>query len=273
MTFGFSPCPNDTFMFAAIVNQYIDLRGYTFDFHIEDVAALNQKAAEQQYDITKISYNAFMQQTSGYQLMNSGSALGYNCGPLLISAKAELHKDITECTVAIPGQNTTANLLLSIAYPELKQKKEMLFSEVEEAVVNGDTDLGLIIHENRFTYQEKGLHKVRDLGEYWESEMNAPIPLGGIAIKRSIDQKTKEDIQDLLRESIQYAFDHPEKVMPYVARYAQEMDEEVMKAHIALYVNQNSLMLDQKGMNGIDQLKNSVVEINSNISIKEPIFV
>lgn len=273
MTFAFSPCPNDTFMFAAIVNKYIDTRGYTFDFVIEDVAALNQAAENGTYDISKISYNAFMQVTAEYQLLHAGSALGHNCGPLLITADPNLKAPSPAHTVAIPGAKTTANLLLSIAYPELQHKEEMIFSDVEDALSNGKCDLGLIIHENRFTYQDKGLYKVQDLGEYWEREMQAPIPLGGIAIKRGLDHKLQNNIDEILKESIQFAFAHPEKVMPYVQQYAQEMDPKVMKSHIDLYVNENSIALSEAAYRGIEQLKEAVKRQNPDLSLSEPIFI
>ena len=273
LSFAFSPCPNDTFMFEAIVNQRIDLKGYQFDIYLEDVAHLNKSASKEIHDISKISYNAYSLVSNEYQLLKSGSALGHNCGPLLISREEIQLSQIKNCSVAIPGANTTANLLLSLAFPELKDKREYIFSDVENALINGEVDLGLIIHENRFTYLEKGLIKIQDLGQYWESTTNCPIPLGGIAIKRSLPQDVKEDIECILKESIQYAFNHRDIVQPYISSLAQEMDEKVMRAHIDLYVNQQSITLDQPAKRGIERLIEEVKRLFPNRNIQNPIFV
>lgn len=272
-SFAFSPCPNDTFMFEAIVNKRIDLKGYEFDIHLDDVAQLNYLSTKSRFDISKISYNAFSLISKEYQLLKSGSALGNNCGPLLIAKKEFSTLDLHSATVAIPGENTTANLLLSLAFPEITNKKEYIFSEVENAVENGETDLGLIIHENRFTYQDRGLIKIRDLGEFWEKATQCPIPLGGIAVRRSFSQKVKEDIEDILRRSIQYAFANKMIVQPYVSRFAQEMDEKVMQSHIDLYVNQQSISIDSTAKRGINRLINEIRTLYPERSIIKPIFI
>lgn len=272
-SFAFSPCPNDTFMFEAIVNKRIDLRGYEFDIHLDDVAQLNQQAANSQYDISKISYNAYSLVSNQYQLLKSGSALGHNCGPLLIAKKDIPKEDLKNCSVAIPGANTTANLLLSLAFPELINKKEYIFSEVEDALVRGDVDLGLIIHENRFTYQERGLVKIQDLGEYWENTTHCPIPLGGIAIRRSLPQEVKNDVEAILKESIQFAFDNREIVQPYISSHAQEMDEKVMQSHIDLYVNEQSITLDTSARKGIERLISEIKALYPERNIENSIFV
>lgn len=272
-SFAFSPCPNDTFMFEAIVNRRIDLKGYQFDIHLDDVANLNKSAVRESHDISKISYNAYSLVSNTYQLLKSGSALGHNCGPLLISREEIPLSEIKNCSVAIPGANTTANLLLSLAFPELKDKREYLFSEVEDVLLSGEVDLGLIIHENRFTYLEKGLVKIQDLGQYWESTTQCPIPLGGIAIKRSLPQHVKEDIEDILKSSIQYAFNNREIVQPYVSSYAQEMDEKVMQSHIDLYVNEQSILLDRPAKKGIERLIDEIEGLFPERNIQNPIFV
>ncbi len=272
-SFAFSPCPNDTFMFEAIVNNRIDLRGYDFDIHLDDVAQLNQSAAQSQFDISKISYNAYSLVSNQYQLLKSGSALGHNCGPMLIARNEIRKEDFQSCSVAIPGINTTANLLLSLAFPELTIKKEYVFSEVEDALMRGDVDLGLIIHENRFTYEERGLIKIQDLGEYWESTTKCPIPLGGIAIKRSIPQNIKEDMEAILRESIQFAFANKAIVQPYVSSHAQEMDIKVMQSHIDLYVNQQSIDLDVSAKQGIERLIQEIQSLYPSRNIKQPLFI
>lgn len=251
---GYSPCPNDCFIFDALVHQKIDTGKYTFEPVLEDVETLNQWAVEGKLPITKLSYHAFAYVLDKYALLKSGSALGFNCGPLLISKK-QITDPLTEIkSIAIPGKLTTANFLLSIAYPSLQTKKVMLFSDIEEAVLKGEVDAGLIIHENRFTYEQKGLKKVRDLGEFWDSLIHAPIPLGGIVAKRDLNQETRQDIEDLIRKSVEYAFANPESSMPYVRAHAQEMSEEVMKKHIQLYVNDFSVDLGEVGVNAVKLL-------------------
>ena len=248
---GYSPCPNDCFIFDALVHQKIDTGKYTFEPVLEDVETLNQWAMQGKLPITKLSYHAFYYLQNTYQLLNSGSALGFNCGPLLISKKhiTDPEKEIN--SIAIPGKLTTANFLLSIAYPTLQNKKVMLFSDIEDAVLKGEVDAGLIIHENRFTYEQKGLKKVRDLGEFWDSLIHAPIPLGGIVARRDMSQDTRNEIGNLIRKSVEYAFANPESSMPYVRAHAQEMSEEVMKKHIQLYVNDFSRDLGELGINAV----------------------
>ncbi len=257
---GFSSCPNDTFMFEALVNKRIDSEGLQFDIHIADIKDLNQSAFKASLDITKISFFAFAQLTDTYQLLHAGSALGNNCGPLLIAKSHLDQSDILNGRIAIPGKNTTANLLFSLAYPEATQKEEMLFSEIEDAVLQEKVDVGLIIHENRFTYQDKGLIRIIDLGEYWETTAQSPIPLGGIVVKKELEDTIKKKINRVLKKSIQFAFEHPDIVLPYVRQYAQEMDEDVMKQHIKLYVNQFSIDLGEKGRTAIHKLFRTALE-------------
>src|SRR6185369_4542712 len=196
LTLGFSPCPNDTFIFDALVNKKIDAEGLKFEVVLEDVETLNRWALEGKLDITKLSFPAFFQSLDKYVLLNSGSALGKGVGPLLISkSKIKSQKSkIEDSEIALPGENTTANFLFSFAYPEARKKKFMLFSKIEASVLNSDSELGVIIHENRFTYQQKGLHKVLDLGEHWEEKMDLPIPLGGIAVKKTIETSVAKKI-------------------------------------------------------------------------------
>ena len=254
LSLGFSPCPNDTFMFDALVNKKIELSNIDLKLIIADVAELNRLAFKGELDVTKISYHALGHVLPKYELLKTGSALGNNCGPLLIAKRVLSNEEIKNATVAIPGRFTTANFLLSLAFPQIKQKKEMLFSEIEQAVLNNEVDAGLIIHENRFTYQEKGLLKIIDLGEYWETQTKLPIPLGGIAIKRNLPQETKLAFQELLQKSIEMAFEQPQHTLPYVKKYAQEMNKQVMMQHIELYVNQYSVDLGEKGKNAIKML-------------------
>lgn len=254
LTLGFSPCPNDTFIFDALVNGRLDTKGLSFDVVLADVEELNRMAAEQKLDVTKISYNAFAHVHKEYQLLNAGSALGNNCGPLLISKRPLSNEELLSASVAIPGLRTTANFLMSYAFPDVQNKQEMLFSDIENAVLDGTVDAGVIIHENRFTYHQKGLIKVADLGEVWESTTGFPIPLGGIAIRRDIGDDVKTLFDELLAQSVQFAFENPTASKEYVRCYAQEMDEAVTQSHINLYVNKYSLDLGEKGRSAISKM-------------------
>ncbi len=256
LTLGFSPCPNDTFIFDALVNKKINTGEIEFDVVLEDVETLNQWALMGKLDITKLSFPAFFQSLNKYVLLNSGSALGKGVGPLLVS-KGNMQNsmfNVQYTSIAIPGLNTTANMLLGFAFPDAKNKIPMLFSEIEEAVLAGKTDLGVIIHENRFTYKQKGLYKVMDLGEYWEDKMKTPIPLGGIAIKRSVDKLISLKVNTLIKKSIEYAFSNYPVVSDYVKQYSQTMHEEVMRQHIDLYVNNYSVDLGNEGKKAISVL-------------------
>lgn len=246
---AFSPCPNDCFIFDALIHKRIDTKGYDFVPVLVDVETLNIAAFEKRYDVTKLSYHAFAYCIQDYAMLTSGSALGHNCGPLLISKREITQSEIAEgnLTIAIPGKYTTANFLFGLAFPDAKKKLEMTFSMIEEAVLSGGVDAGVIIHENRFTYAQRGLKKIIDLGEWWEKRTARAIPLGGIAIKRSFSHIDQVIINDLIRKSVKFAFDHPEASMPYVRAHAQEMDDAVMKQHIDLYVNQWSVDVGPKG--------------------------
>jgi 1,4-dihydroxy-6-naphthoate synthase len=256
LTIGFSPCPNDTFIFDALVNKKIDTGELEFLPVLEDVETLNQWAIQGRLDITKLSFPAFFQSLDKYILLNSGSALGKGVGPLLVSkddaGKGKL--EIREQEVALPGKNTTANLLFSFAFPEAMNKKFMIFSAIEDAVAKKETDLGVIIHESRFTYPQKGLHKLMDLGEYWEREMKVPIPLGGIGAKRSLGKEVSSRVDRLIRKSLEYAFSNYPFITDYVKQHSQTMSEDVMRQHIDLYVNDFSLDLGLAGRQAIEKL-------------------
>lgn len=254
LTLGFSPCPNDTFIFDALVNGKIDTEGLTFEPVLEDVETLNQWALEGKLDITKLSFPALFRSAAQYAILSSGSALGNGVGPLLISKTPVVPEAVQQQSIAIPGRNTTANFLLSFAFPQATNREPVLFSEIENKVLNGQKDLGLIIHENRFTYAQRGLHKVRDLGEYWEQQTGLPIPLGCIAIKRNNDTSLQQKVDRLIRQSLEYAFAHLPQLPPYVEAHAQEMDKAVMRQHIDLYVNQYSLDLGSAGRAAIEKL-------------------
>ncbi len=263
LSLGFSPCPNDTFIFDALIHQKIDTKGLSFDVQYQDVETLNQQAFAQQLDITKLSYHAFAYAAKDYELLDAGSALGFGVGPLLITKDAALAEELgalagkdlpghlEKLRIAIPGKFTTANFLLGLAYPQLKDKVELVFSDIEDAVLSGKVDAGLIIHENRFTYYERGLSKIQDLGEFWEGSTGFPIPLGGIVVRRTLPQEVKLQINQLIAESVRFAFANPKSSAAYVREHAQEMEEAVMYKHIELYVNQYSEKLGEQGRKAV----------------------
>jgi 1,4-dihydroxy-6-naphthoate synthase len=258
LTLGFSPCPNDTFIFDALIHHKIDTEGLEFEVFFDDVETLNQKAVNGDLDITKLSFHAFAHVAEKYALLDSGSALGFGVGPLLICKKEELLQpgalNNTNLKVAIPGKLTTANFLLGIAYPELTNKVLTVFSDIENAVLTGEVDMGLIIHENRFTYAERGLHKIVDLGSFWENLTGCAIPLGGIVINRNLDAEIQQKVNRILRKSVEFAFANPKSGLSFIREHAQEMEEAVMYKHIELYVNQYSLDLGVEGRKAIDIL-------------------
>ena len=251
---GCSPCPNDTFIFDAIANNKIDTKGIRFEFVLEDVETLNQWSDKGRLDITKLSFPSLFRQSSEYVLLNSGAALGMGVGPLLIARSMVSVPDIAHCTIAIPGAYTTANFLLSHAFPEATNRTPMLFSQIEDAVLQGRFDLGVIIHENRFTYREKGLIRICDLGEVWEKRRNLPVPLGCIAAKRTLGRETHRIVNQLIKESLQYAFAQYPDLPLFVLQHATEMDPTVMRQHIQLYVNDYTLDLGENGKEAISVL-------------------
>ena len=273
LTLGFSPCPNDTFIFDALVHHKIDTEGLEFEVYLGDVEDLNNKAFKSELDITKISYHAYGYLTDNYVLLDAGSALGKGCGPLLVKPSNGKKLELKNSIIAIPGKHTTANFLLSIAHPEASNKVELLFSDIEDAVIKGEVDAGLIIHENRFTYQDKGLEKIIDLGKYWEDKTGTLIPLGGIVIKRNISQETILKFNKILRKSIEYAFKNPESPLNYMTEHSQEMDEKVMMQHVELYVNKYSIDLGEEGKNAISQMFNLAQEKEIIPKIEKDIFI
>ena len=251
---AFSPCPNDTFIFDALVHKKIDLEGLDFDFIMEDVETLNHIALKGQADMIKVSYHAYLYLLQSYVLLQSGSALGKGNGPLLIAKKEIDHREIPFHTIAIPGEYTTAHLLFRLAFPEARLKRFMVFSSIEDSLINGIVDAGVIIHENRFTYREKGLVKLLDLGEFWESLTKSPIPLGGIVARKSLGYEIIGKLNRIMHRSVEYAMRNGTGAMPFVKANAQEMSEEVMMKHIALYVNDFTLSLGQEGKDAISKL-------------------
>jgi 1,4-dihydroxy-6-naphthoate synthase len=254
LTLGFSPCPNDTFMFYPLVHGLVDTAGLSFRERLEDVETLNGLALKGELDVSKVSYHALGHIRDDYALLRSGSALGRGCGPLLVAREkldpTELHTRV----IAVPGRYTTALLLLRLFDPRLVNFLVMPFNEVMDAVSSGIADAGLIIHESRFTYQGFGLHKLLDLGEWWEGETSLPIPLGGIVARRSLGTNTIAIIERALRDGVEYARNNPAAATNYIREHSQEMSAEVCAAHIGLYVNDFSANLGEEGERAIAEL-------------------
>lgn len=280
LTLGFSPCPNDTFIFDALIHGKINTEGLSFKVFFDDVETLNQKALRGELDITKLSFHALAYVATQYALLDAGSALGFGVGPLLICKKENLERINSQLATqnpqlktGIPGKYTTANFLLGVAYPQLTDKREMVFSAIEDALINNEIDLGLIIHENRFTYQAKGLHKVIDLGAYWEGHSGCAIPLGGIVVNRNLPLEIQQKVNRLVRKSVEFAFANPTSGIEFIRQHAQAMDEEVMYKHIELYVNQYSVDLGIDGRKAIDTLFEAAAKNNVIPKIEQSLYV
>jgi 1,4-dihydroxy-6-naphthoate synthase len=274
LTLGASPCPNDCFIIDAIVHRRVDLEGLEFDVRLDDVEALNRAAFAGQLDVTKLSYHAFAFCADRFVALNAGSALGRNCGPLLISKRQIDPEEVAGggLAIAIPGQYTTANFLLGFAFPAATNRTEMVFSDIEGAVLSGAADAGVIIHENRFTYGAKGLLKIIDLGEHWEQRTGFPIPLGGIVASRTLPAAVIARVDRVFRRSVEYAFANPEASLPFVREHAQEMSEDVMYQHIRLYVNVYSIDLGVDGQRAVTLLLQHVAEQATTPPLPEQLF-
>ena len=273
LSLGISTCPNDTFIFDAMVNGKIDTLNLDFECVLTDVEELNRNAFNAQVDITKISYHAYAYVSDDYILLNSGSALGFNNGPLLVAGNKTEPYQLKDKSIAIPGRLTTANLLMSVIYPWLTEKHEYLFSDIEDVVLRGEAAAGLLIHENRFTYLDKGLHKIADLGEEWERQTGMPIPLGGIAIKRELGNDIAIKVEKVLASSLDHAFKNPESSNEYVRKYAASMDLDVMKKHIKLYVNDFSRDLGPRGRDAVRILYEKAEAAKAIPAVRKDIFV
>jgi 1,4-dihydroxy-6-naphthoate synthase len=264
LSLGISPCPNDTYIFDAMLHGKIDTEGLEFMPRLEDVETLNQLAIEGALDITKVSYGVVFQLLGQYRILEAGGALGKGVGPLFVS-KNIVHDGEIDCSkirVALPGINTTAHLLFSLAYPQIKNKTFVPFHVIEEMVINGAVDAGVIIHENRFTYQQKGLNKLSDLGDVWEKRTGAPIPLGGIMVRRSFDLDLATKINRVINRSLAFANENSSALPPFVTENAKEMNEEVMRNHISLYVNEFSLALGEEGRLAVLELIKASAALN-----------
>jgi 1,4-dihydroxy-6-naphthoate synthase len=279
VTIGFSPCPNDTFIFDALVNKKIDTKGIDFKVYMADVQALNEWAKQGKLDFSKISYGVLPLILQQYRVLTSGGALGKGVGPLLISKvpptpDLDLEAAVNQAFVAIPGKDTTAHLMFSLAFPKAVNKEFMLFHHIESAVLSNEVDAGVIIHENRFTYQNKGLVKWMDLGEYWEQQLHVPIPLGGIVAHNRISTELAQTVNSLIKDSLVYALDQYTKLPDYVIANSQELSDEVMRKHIDLYVNNYTICLGTDGKKAVMQLLKVYADINHSTSdFGEEIFI
>ena len=246
-----SPCPNDTFMFDALVNGRIDTGSLRFEVEYHDIEELNRGAGLGRADISKISCAVLPAIAEHYALLDSGAALGRGNGPLLVRRAGDT-RPIRR--VAVPGLHTTANVLMGKLFPEIEERTPLLFSRIAAAVERGDFDAGVLIHEGRFVYRERELELVADLGQLWEQRTALPLPLGGIAVRRSLPDEVRHEAERLLRTSIEYAFTHPEASRTYIKQHAQELDDKVIDAHIALFVNGYSLSLGDEGRRAVEAL-------------------
>jgi len=269
----FTPCPNDTFMFFALVHEVLDSAGLSFAVHMADIEELNRQAIQGIPDVTKISIAAFPAISENYELLTAGAAVGFENGPLVVSRKKLYPDELHDALIAIPGENTTANLLLSILFPSARNKKVFLFSEIEEVVLDGEADAGLLIHETRFTYQGKGLKLVCDLGKEWVTAKGVPVPLGGIAIRRSLDTSVRQKFNRLLEESIRTAMKYPREPLGYMKKHAQELQEDVIYRHVHLYVNAFSVSLGEEGKKAIETLLEEGFTKGLLPEAKKPLFL
>jgi len=266
LTIGFSPCPNDTFIFDALVNNKIDTHGIGFNVVLEDVETLNRLALNNVLDITKLSYGVWPLVINDYIILNSGSALGTGVGPLLVARENISLDEIEEHIIAIPGEHTTAHMLFTMAFPNATNKIFLRYNEIESFVLQSfsNNTAGVIIHESRFTYEQKGLKKIIDLGKFWEDETGYPIPLGGIVAKRTTDILLLNKIDTLIKQSIQYAFNNYPELADYVKINSQEMEEDIMRKHINLYVNDYSIDLGIGGKKALEKLLSIYQKTNTN---------
>lgn len=273
LNLAISSCPNDTFMFDAMIHNKVDTEGISFNLIIADIEQLNHQALNNTVDISKISYAAYPYLSKNYFILDSGSAMGEANGPLLVSKTKIYPDEVKHLKIAIPGKHTTANLLLSIMYPDIKEKKEYLFSDIEDVVLSGEMDAGLIIHENRFTYINKGLQKICDVGEYWFNSTKMPIPLGAIVINRLLPDDIIIKINRILKASIEYAFNNPDSSYEFVKSYAQNLNDDVIKKHIDLYVNNYSINMGENGRKAIKTLFKKATELKIIPEIEDKMFI
>jgi len=273
LSLGYSPCPNDTFIFYGLIHGKVPCPGVEFSERLEDVETLNQLALKKQLDLTKISYHALGHLRESYVLLRSGGALGRGCGPLVIAAQETSMAKLRGKKIAIPGQLTTANLLLQLYSAGYENLLILPFDKIMAAVEQGLADAGVIIHESRFTYQQYGLKQILDLGQWWEQESGYPIPLGGILAKRDLGATLISKVEAALRQSIEYAYAYPQEPQIYIKQHAQELDSDVINNHIELYVNDFSLDLGEEGIQAVNSLLSRAEERGIIPPCELPLFI
>lgn len=254
ISLAYSPCPNDTFMFGGVALKKLSLPNYSITTHLHDIESLNQYALLSTYDITKVSFHCYLLVSQMYSLLQVGSALGYGCGPVLVSKRKIYKNDLPHCLISVPGELTTANLLLKLFAPEAKNKKYISYDKIIPSIISDETDCGIIIHESRFLFNRYGLVQIKDLGQWWENTTHCPIPLGAIVIRKEL-KNIAVNFEKLLLESITMAQTHVDTIMPYISKNAQEMDRSILEKHIKTYVNDFSLNLGIKGQKAVSKLE------------------
>lgn len=255
LTFGYSPCPNDTFMFNAIADGGVGLDGYRLKPELHDVETLNELAMKSALDVSKLSFYAWLKVKDRYRLLSSGAAMGFGCGPVLIARRALDRTEIPRCRVVLPGRWTTANLLFRLWSPDSRMCLFTTYDRIFDTLNEGRADCGVIIHESRFTFEAAGFRPVVDLGAWWEEKTSLPVPLGGIAARNSLGPALIDRIDGAVKVSIRQAMERPEGTLPYVRKHAQEMDEAVLKAHIRTFVNDFSLASTDQSHRAIETLE------------------
>jgi 1,4-dihydroxy-6-naphthoate synthase len=253
LRFGYTPCPNDAFAFHALAHGLVDAP-FEVEPALYDIEELNRRSASAELELTKLSFGAAAAAGEGYRLLRSGAALGRGVGPLVVAREPMSLAEAAAARIAVPGRETTAFLLLRLAVPALGEVVELRYDEILAAVVAGDVDAGLIIHESRFTYRDHGLVAAADLGEWWEGETGLPVPLAGIFARTDLDDETVAAAESAIRASVEYAFAHPAASREYVRAHSQEMSDDVCDQHIALYVNENSIDIGDEGLVAIERL-------------------
>lgn len=259
LSLAFSPCPNDTFMFHDLAMGNCCLSGLEFDIHLHDVETLNQYACQDKYDISKLSFYAYLKVHEQYDLLPTGAALGFGCGPVVVGKKAIKRSELLHHRIALPGQLTTAHLLFRLWAPEAHNKQFVTYDRILELLLSGETDYGVLIHESRFTYEQAGFQKIVDLGDWWEKKTALPIPLGCVAIRKKLPVGLAENFSSLLKRSINNSLAYPERTYEYIRQYAQEMDRSVLNRHIQTFVNQYSLDLGDEGRAAVAKLKEMAI--------------
>ena len=255
LTVAYSPCPNDTFMFHDLAAGRLRLPGHDLQTHLHDVETLNRLALEAVYDVTKVSIPAYLKVRGQYELLNVGAAVGFGCGPLLVAKKDWPRADLARCRVAVPGALTTAHVLLRLWAPELSDRVFVPYDQVMPLVAAGQVDCGVLIHEGRFVYPQRGLRLLVDLGQWWQAETQLPIPLGGIIARRQLGEPTLREFEALLRQAIENSLAHPAGAWDYVRQHAQELDADTLASHVKMFVNDFSLDLGPEGRAAVARLE------------------